>query len=170
MSKNRRKKNRQISPEGLQARRELKESLKKFNWKRFLLIVVTSIIAYAVFVIVQDIEVTHYFSSHPIAFELDYKAIPIIYYVYYSTVTVLIIAILILNRGLSRKDLTPDMFEPSVDRNEVQRICDRVNRQKKIAKKLMLVLLPFLIAILIDFVVVFFGDTFTNMFSSSVNK
>jgi hypothetical protein len=85
--------------------------------------------------------------------------------VYYVIVTALLLAILYLNKGFSKGDMTPDMFNDSVPPEEAARICANVNRQKKLAKKLILVLFPFLFAVLLDVIYLFYGDMFTGFLS-----
>ena len=85
--------------------------------------------------------------------------------VYYIFTAVLLIVILFLNKGFSKGELTPDMLKDSIPPEEAARICDTVNRQKKLAKKLMLVLFPFLFSVLLDVIYLFYGDMFTGFLS-----
>ncbi len=157
-NKKKKKKKTEEYDRGAEARKAVKESLKKFNWKRLIVLVLSTAAALAAFEIIQQLELQNYISSQTGVFSFDF--IPVVYYVYYALVLVLTLAVVILNRGLSRKELTPDMFEPDTAPDEVAEICEKVNKQKRLAKKLMMVLLPFLFAVLLDFLVVFFGNSF----------
>ena len=127
---------------------------KPFNFKRALLIAVSTLAAFAVYETLISVNF------------LPVGGVPVIMPVYFVITTLLVCAIVFLNRGFSVKEVTPDMFNGEADSGELQKICDNINRQKKTAKKLMLVLLPFLFSIFFDMIYLFYGDFFKGAFSA----
>ncbi len=86
--------------------------------------------------------------------------------IYYGAAVLLLGAVLILNRGFSKEDWTPEMFEENeAEPERVQKLCEKVNAQKKIAKKLMLFLIPLLFAIFFDMIALFYGDVLERFLS-----
>ena len=136
-----------------QAMREVRAKTKQFNWQRALSLILATLAAFVLLEGVIQLE-----ASGGLSFS-------IITVVYYIIITVLLLAILFLNKGFSRNELTPDMLEDSVPREEAARICANVNRQKKLAKKLMLVLVPFVFAVFFDLLYLFYGDILARFFS-----
>lgn len=134
----------------------LKSQLKHFNWKRLLLIILTTALAFGIY------EALIALNFLPIG------GIPIIMPVYFVIVTVLLCAVLILNSGISTKEVTPEMLRASEneDAAHLEEICAKLNARKKIAKRLMFVLLPFLFAILFDVIYLFYGDFFAGVISA----
>lgn len=134
----------------------LKSQLRRFNWKRLLLIILTTALAFGVY----ETLITLNF--------LPIGGIPIIMPVYFIIVTVLLCAVLILNSGISTKEVTPEMLRinEGEDSAHLEEICARLNARKKVAKRLMLVLLPFLFAILFDVIYLFYGDLFAGVVSA----
>lgn len=131
---------------------EVKAQLKRFNWKRLLIIVVSTIAAFALYRIFIDIPA------------LRIGGIPIIMPIYIGIVTLLASAIIILNSGLSTKPITADMLKADEfdDREELEAVVAKLNERKKTAKKLMMVLLPFLFSIFFDMIFLFYGDFFSG--------
>lgn len=128
----------------------VKAQIKKFNWKRALIIALSTIAAFALYEVLIAIPA------------LRIGGIPIIMPIYVGIVTVLLCAIFILNSGISQKPVTPDMLRTSEDEDEaaLAEICTRINARKAKAKKLMLVLLPFLFSVFFDMIYLFYGDFF----------
>ncbi len=126
----------------------LRSQLKRFNWTRLLLIILATALAFGVY----EALITLNF--------LPIGGIPIIMPVYFIIVTLLLCAVLIFNSGISTKEVTPEMLRSSEDDDNahLEEICVKLNARKKVAKKLMLVLLPFLFAILFDVIYLFYGD------------
>ncbi len=124
---------------------------KPFNVKRALLIALSTIAAFALYETLISLNV------------LPIGGIPIIMPIYFITVTLLVCAIIFLNRGFSGKDVTPDMFSDDADPEHIKVVCENINRQKKLARRLMLVLLPFLFSIFFDMLYLFYGDFFSWM-------
>jgi hypothetical protein len=130
---------------------EVKKQLRTFNWYRVLLLVLSTIAAFTVFEAILGLEEQRGFSFS------------IITPVYYVIVTILAIAVVLLNHGLSKKPFTPDMLREDVPPDEASMICAKLNRQKAWAKKLMMLLVPFMLALLLDIVYLFYGDLFSNL-------
>ena len=127
---------------------------KPFNAKRAILIAISTLAAFAVY----ETLITLKF--------LPVGGVPVIMPIYFVITTLLVCAIVFLNRGFSTKEVTPDMFKGEADSEELQKVCDNINNQKKTAKKLMHVLLPFLFSIFFDMIYLFYGDFFTGAFSA----
>ena len=144
------------SPADLTPAGEVKAKLKRFNWKKALLIVLSTIVAFAVYEML-------------IAFPpLRIEGIPVIMPIYFAIVTVLIVAIIFLNHGFSPKPVTPDMLEGLGTPEELEAACLKLNRQKRTAKLLMLVLIPFLLSIFFDIMYLFYGDLLGKVLSGLV--
>ena len=89
----------------------------------------------------------------------------IITLVYYLLIFVLFLAVVFLNRGFSKKELTVEMLGEDTPHEDAVRICEKVNAQKKLAKKVMLVLVPFVFAVFFDLLYLFYGDILQRFFS-----
>lgn len=152
MSRQKKKKRKATASAGLTPGGAVKAQLKAFNWKRALLIAGATVLAFAVY---EALIASNF---------LPVGGIPIIMPIYFITVTALITAIVILNSGFSVKPVTPEMLRESDDDDmeELKRICDVLNRRKLKAKKLMLVLLPFLFSIFFDMIYLFYGEFFAG--------
>lgn len=149
MSKKKRKSNRMVySPESIGA---VKKSLRKFNWRRLLVLVLSTIAVFSVFEALLSLEVQRRMSFSPVTA------------IYYVIVSVLAIAVILLNHGFSKKPFTPDMIREDVSPEEAEAICRKLNRHKEISKKLMFILVPFIFALLLDVMYLFYGDIFKNI-------
>lgn len=131
-------------------------SKKNFNKNRALLILLSTLAAFVFYEAVLAVE------------EQAMLGFSIIMPVYISIVTVLICAVILFNHGFTKGDITPDMLRrDSGDTDEeLIRICEKINSHKKISKKLMLVLFPFAISLLLDFIYLFYSDLFKSLISS----
>lgn len=155
MAKHKKHKKKKISAANA-AESPIRAKLKRFNWWRLILIVLSTALAFGVY---EALIAANF---------LPIGGIPIIMPVYFIIVTILLIAIIIMNSGISTKGVTPDMIRTSEDESEAHlaEICEKLNARKVIAKKLMLVLLPFLFAILFDVLYLFYGDFLINALKS----
>ena len=70
-----------------------------------------------------------------------------------------------MNHGFSKKDFTPDMLREDISKEEAIELCAKLNRHRLIAKKLMMLLTPLMLAMLLDIVWLFYGDTLKNILS-----
>ncbi len=138
----------------------VKAQLRRFNWKQLCLIVLSTALAFSIY----EALITLNF--------LPISGIPIIMPVYFIITAVLLCAVLILNSGISTKKITPEMLhaDEGEDPAHLEEICARLNARKDVAKKLMLVLLPFLFAILFDVIYLFYGDFFLGAISALGGK
>ena len=134
------------------AKKRLKQ-LRAFNWRRFGLLILSTLAAFAVLEVGITLEAKA---------KMSFSVVTIIYYV---IVTALAAAVVILNHGFSKKPFTRDMIRE----DEAERILDKLNRRKGIAKKLMPVLIPFIFAILLDFMYLFYGDILKKIFGFLVS-
>ena len=121
---------------------------KPFNFKRAILIGLTTL---AAFVLYETLITVKF---------LPVGGIPVIMPIYFVITAALVCVIVFLNRGFSAKEVTPEMFRDDVPKEDVEKACETLNRNKKTAKKLMLVLLPFLFSIFFDMIYLFYGDFF----------
>ncbi len=150
MAKQKKKKSKKTARAELTPQGAVKASLKSFNWRRALIIAVATLAAFSFYEALIAVE------------SLRIGGIPVIMPIYFIIVTLLICAIVFFNHGFSQKEVTPDMFDGECDPEHIKITCDNINRHKAIAKKLMLVLLPFLFAIFFDIIYLFYGDFFSG--------
>ena len=127
---------------------------KPFNVKRAILIALSTIAAFVLYETLITIKF------------LPIGGVPIIMPIYFIITAARACAIIFLNSGFSHKEVTPDMLDGVAEPDEIEEICAKLNRRKKQAKKLMLVLLPFIFSILFDIVYLFYGDFFSGALSS----
>lgn len=150
MAKQKKKKSKKTAPAELTPQGAVKASLKTFNWRRALLIAIATLAAFSLYEALIEAEF------------LRVGGIPIIMPIYFVIVTALICAVVFFNHGFSPKEVTPDMFSEECDPEHIRVTCENINKHKAIAKKLMLVLLPFLFAIFFDILYLFYGDFFSG--------
>ena len=143
------KRAKKTAPVGITPGGAVKAQPKKFNWRRALIIIFSTALAFAVY------------EALIAAKFLPVGGIPIIMPVYYIIATALTFAVLLLNHGISQKEVTPDMFKAEY-KEFAEELSNKINRHKVIARKLMLVLLPFLFAIFFDIIYLFYGDILKN--------
>ncbi len=154
MGKQKKKHKKTTSPAELTPAGEVKAKLRSFNYKKALIIALSTL---AAFVLYEALITVNF---------LPIGGIPIIMPIYYIVCGVLAAAIFILNRGISGKPVTPEMLEGLGSPEELDAACERINRQKAIAKRLMMVLLPFLLSVFFDIIYLFYGDLFLSLFAS----
>lgn len=138
------------SPEAV---REVKKKLKTINKKRVLTILLSTIAVFAVYEVILAIEV-----ANKAAFSIATA-------VMFIAVTALAVAVILLNHGFSKKDFTPDMLRDDVPADEAERICAKLNSHRRLAKKLMMFLIPLMLALLLDFISLFYGDALKSFFA-----
>ncbi len=152
MMSKKKKRAKRTAPVGVTPGGAVKAQLKKFNWRRALVILLSTIAAFAIY---EALITTEF---------LTIGGIPLIMPVYFIIATVLIFAVLLLNHGISQKEVTPDMFKEEY-KDMAEELSQKINRHKAIARKLMLILLPFLFAIFFDIIYLFYGDILRNALS-----
>lgn len=137
------------------ANRRLSSGGKKpFSFRRAALLVLATVVAFAVL-------------EAGIAIEAQAKlSFSFVTAIYYIAATVLIIAVILLNHGTKKGEFTPDMLRDDLPEEEARQICDSFNRHKRLARRLMLPLIPIILAILLDFVYIFYGDMIAGIFSA----
>ena len=137
------------SPESV---RVVKNKLKALNKKRVLTIFLSTIAAFAAYEALLSFE-----AARGCTFSISTL-------VMYISVTTLTAAVIFLNHGFSKKDFTPDMLREDVEPTEAAAICARLNSHRAIAKKLMMVLIPLMFALLLDIINLFYGDMLSAFF------
>ncbi|MBE6611509.1 MAG: hypothetical protein E7632_03355 [Ruminococcaceae bacterium] len=153
MAKQKKKSGKTSFVNSLESTKEVKAKVRQFNFKKALILIVSTL---AAFVLLEGV------------IQLEAQAglsFSIITLVYYIAAALLVLAIIFLNRGFSKKELTPDMLDEGTPPEEAEKICALVNSQKKLAKKVMLVLVPILFAIFFDLMYLFYGDILAQFFS-----
>lgn len=135
-----------------EAKNRLKKSLKAFNWKRAAYLFLATIAAFAILETAISLEASA---------KLEFSVVTIVYYI---IVTALACAVVILNQGFSKKPFTRDMLREDLSDDEAERLLTKLNRRKETAKKIMLALIPFMFAILLDFMYLFYGDILKKIF------
>lgn len=137
------------SPEAV---REVRKKLKGINKKRVLTLFLSTVAVFAVYEVFLSIE-----SANRAAFSVATA-------VMFTSVTILAVAVIFLNHGFTKKDFTPDMLREDVPADEAERICEKLNFHRKIAKKLMMILIPLMLALLLDIISLFYGDALGSFF------
>lgn len=143
------------SPESV---REVKKKLKALNKKRLLTIFLSTVAVFAVYEALLSFEAAKRMTFSPSTIVMC------------VAVTILTAAVIFLNHGFSKKDFTPDMLREDVAPEEAQSICDRLNSHRKIAKKLMMFLIPLMFALLLDVISLFYGDALSSFFEFLIPK
>lgn len=136
------------SPESV---REVKKKLKALNKKRVLTIFLSTVAVFSVYEAILGYE-----ESIGCTFSIATLVMTVF-------VTVLSATVILLNHGFSKNDFTPDMLRSDIPVDEAKEICKKLNSQRATAKKIMMILLPFMFSLLFDIVVLFYGDTFKNI-------
>ncbi len=144
------------SPAALTPAGEVKAKLKGFNFKRAILLAIATIAAFAAYEALIAVPA------------LRIGEIPVIMPIYFIIVTLLTVAIIFLNHGFSSKPVTPDMLSGLGTEEELEAACERLNRQKLVAKRLMLVLIPFILSVFFDIMYLFYGDALKSIISSLI--
>ena len=156
MAKKKKKNKKMTSPTELTPAGEVKAKLREFNFKRAILLVLATVGAFAVYEALIAVPT------------LRIGGIPVIMPIYFIIVTVLTVAVIFLNHGFSSKPVTPDMLSGLGEKEELEAACVKINRQKLIAKRLMLVLIPFILSVFFDIIYLFYGDVFKTILSTLV--
>ncbi len=157
MAKKKRSANRLAKIDTGEAGRAVKESVKGFSWQRALRLLLATVLVFAVYEALISLEASFY------------MPFSVVMLVYVAVVTVLACIILYLNHGVSAKEITPEMFRDEdgaiEDEEGVRAFCEKVNADKKKAKKLMPFLIPFALTLLLDVFYLFWGDFLSQIFS-----
>ena len=143
------------SPESV---REVKKKLKALNKKRLLTIFLSTVAVFAVYEAILSFEAAKRMTFSPSTIVMC------------VVVTILTAAVIFLNHGFSKKDFTPDMLREDVAPEEAQEICDRLNSHRRLAKKLMMFLIPLMFALLLDVISLFYGDALSSFFEFLIPK
>ena len=124
--------------------------MKRFNWRLAAVLAASTVASFALYNVLVDIT----------ALRVD--GIPVIMPIYIVIVTVLLSLVIIFNSGFSTKPITVDMLrsDDGTDDKELLRVCETLNERKKIAKKLMIVLIPFVFTLFFDMIYLFYGHFF----------
>ncbi len=124
---------------------------KKFPVKRALLILLSTIVSFTLY---QTVNILEAGAGLPF---------PIITTVYFALAALLVCFIFFFNRGFSTKPVTNEqLMEEGVAPEDAEAVCEKLNSHRKIARTLMLVLLPIVFTILLDMVYLFYGDFFSG--------
>lgn len=123
-------------------------------WKRFLLLTGIFAVFEAIYQLFLYLERT-YFPKTPVCI-----------LVLGAAVGGLLIAIIILNRGFDNKPVTTDTLDFTLSYEERVKLCEKINKNKKTAKKLMNVFIPLSFVFCIDLLDLTFDifDTVKGLF------
>lgn len=122
----------------------LRSEVKKLNWRKIGTLALSFVIIYVIYRVACE------FNFYPI--------LP----VYLGIITVLIVAFLILNRGFDRQSPTPDMLPDTMTPVEKDAYIEVDKRHKAWARKLLYLLIPFILTIMLDMIWLAYIDPFTN--------
>lgn len=131
----------------------VKRKLKSFNWSRLLILFVSTIALFSIYEALLSLE------------EQSRLGYSITMPVFFIAATALVCAVVFLNHGTSRREITPEMLDSDLPPEESARVCEGLNRHKKWARRLMYPLVPLLLTLLLDIFYLFWEDTLQRIFS-----
>lgn len=117
---------------------QLKENLKKINWKLVIQLIIS-------FIIIMSIYQT----------ALSFQFAPIMP-IYYAILIVSILAFLWFNKGINRKPVQREQLPVEWSENEKDRFLTKQIRDKNISKKILLIIIPLLFTFAIDVIYLFY--------------
>lgn len=117
---------------------QLKEELKKFNWKLLLQLIISCVVVMAIY------QTALYFQFKPIM------------WIYYVLLIVSVLAFIYFNKGINRKVVTWEQLPEEWSDAEKDSFIIKLNKHKKIAKKILLLIIPLLFTFAFDVMYLFF--------------
>lgn len=84
-----------------------------------------------------------------------YPQTPFTVFVLFFILLVLFVLYIVLGRGDVKNLCTPDELDSSIPYSERVDMCERINKNKERAKKLLFIILPLTVVLMIDFVNMF---------------
>ena len=127
---------------------QVKEKAKAFNWKLLLIVALNTVILFGFYRLMMQF---YYFEFVMGAYLILTAGFVFGYFIY--------------NRGLTRRNITPDMLPDEWSyEQKVAYIQDGENRLQK-SKWMLTVIFPLILTFLFDSIELFWGDLFTRWFS-----
>ena len=125
----------------------LRESAKAFNWKLALIVVVNTIIIFGFYRLM-----------------LHFYYFEIVMGIYLVVTAAFVFSYFIYNRGMTRRNVTPDMLPASwSDEQKTEYIADGERRLQK-SKWMLTVIFPLVLTFMFDFIELYWGDMFARWF------
>ena len=126
-----------------QAAGDIKNSLRKFNFKLFLTEFVIFLVMFG------TLETANHFSyASPVLFYL--------FYAYYAALLVLIVVGIVINRGVSFDLPEPEQLSDKMSDEEKHEYIEKLRTGHERAKKLLVVIVPLLFTLLFDYIIAAF--------------
>lgn len=117
---------------------QLKDELKKFNWKLLLQLLISSIIVISVY------QTALYFQFAPIM------------WIYYVLLIVSALAFIYFNKGINKKAIQREQLPLEWSENEKDNYLTKYEKHRKIARKLLLLIIPLLFTFAFDVIYLFY--------------
>ena len=153
MSKKKKKRNSSQASAAATPAENVKKRLKGFNWSRLLILILSTLILFTIYEALLTLEEQN---------QLGYSITRTVFFI---AATLLTCAVIFLNHGTTRQEITPEMLSTDLTPEEAARVCERLNRHKSLARRLMYPLIPLLFTLLLDIFYLFWGDTLRQIFS-----
>lgn len=129
---------------------EVKTKARAFNWRLLLIVVMNTIILFGVYRLLLQFFPQHY---------------ALIMGVYLALTAGFVFAYFIYNRGMTRRNITPDMLPDEWSEEQKNAyIMDGVERMQR-SKWMLTIIFPLVLTFLFDSIELFWGDTLRRFFS-----
>ena len=129
---------------------ELKGNVENLNWKLLLILVLNTIILCGLYYYIVNY-LPNYSGAIMIVYALSLSAMIIAYFVY--------------NKGILQKHITEDMFPSEWSFEEKNEYILQIKQRAKKSKWMLTVIFPLIITFAIDIINLFLLDSFKNIFS-----
>ncbi len=145
--KKKNKKNKQETPLS-QAVAPVKTAARAFNWKLALIVAVNTVIIFGFYRLM-----------------LNFYYFEIVMGIYLALTAGIVFAYFIYNRGMTRRNLTPDMLPDDwTEEQKAAYIGDGADRLRK-SRWMLTIIFPLVLTFLFDCIELFWGDRFAGWFS-----
>jgi hypothetical protein len=124
---------------------QLKEELRKINWKLIFKLVLSCGIVMAIY------QTALYFQFGAIM------------WIYYGLLIVTVIAFVYFNKGINRKTITREELPLEWSESEKDIYLEKLTKHKNIAKKLLLLIIPLLLTFAFEVIYLFYLDQFIKL-------
>ena len=124
---------------------QLKEELRRVNWKLIIKLVISCAIVMAVY------QTALYFRFSPIM------------WIYYGLLIVSAVAFVYFNKGINRKTVTREDLPAEWSEPEKDEFLTKLTKHKNIAKKLLLLIIPLLLTFAFEVIYLFYLDQFIKL-------
>mgnify|MGYP001203520548 CR=1 FL=1 len=121
---------------------------KKFNFRLLFILVCNTILIFSIYRI-----------------GVHYEFVPMIW-IYFGVTFALSLAYIIYNRGLSRRNITPDMLPDNWSAVEKQKFFDEDKAWREKSKWMLTIIIPLIFTFMFEMIDLYFIDYFKNLFPS----